>query len=117
MIEAERCDAEIRQFRIDTPQSNLDDLQERSSRQYRSPARVQAAEEARIFDLRRRTGQSPRTIAVEVGDRVPQSIWPRAAVSSAPARSEGFELTESPPPWSTFWWMSLYPAPQYHRTR
>ncbi len=42
-------------------------LQERSSRPHRSPTRVPAAEEQRICELRRRTGWSPRTIAVEVG--------------------------------------------------
>jgi transposase InsO family protein len=42
-------------------------LAERSSRPHRSPARVPAEEEARICELRRRTGWSPRTIAVEVG--------------------------------------------------
>jgi transposase InsO family protein len=42
-------------------------LQERSSRPHRSPGRVPAEEEQRICQLRRRTGWSPRTIAVEVG--------------------------------------------------
>ena len=42
-------------------------LEERSSRPHRSPARVPAEEEQRICELRRRTGWSPRTIAVEVG--------------------------------------------------
>jgi transposase InsO family protein len=41
-------------------------LQERSSRPHRSPGRVPAEEEQRICELRRRTGWSPRTIAVEV---------------------------------------------------
>ena len=42
-------------------------LQERSSRPHRSPARVPAAEEERICELRRRTGWSPRRLADEVG--------------------------------------------------
>ena len=42
-------------------------LEDRSSRPRRSPNRVPAAEEQRICELRRRTGWSPRTIAVEVG--------------------------------------------------
>jgi transposase InsO family protein len=42
-------------------------LTERSSRPHRSPARLPEAEERRICELRRRTGWSPRRIAVEVG--------------------------------------------------
>ena len=42
-------------------------LAERSSRPHHSPGRVPAEEETRICELRRRTGWSPRTIAVEVG--------------------------------------------------
>jgi transposase InsO family protein len=42
-------------------------LEERSSRPHRSPAQVPAEEAQRICQLRRRTGWSPRTIAVEVG--------------------------------------------------
>jgi transposase InsO family protein len=42
-------------------------LQERPSRPHRSPARVPAAEERRICELRRRTGWSPRRLADEVG--------------------------------------------------
>ena len=42
-------------------------LQDRSSRPHRSPNRVPADEEARLCELRRRTGWSPRTLAVEVG--------------------------------------------------
>jgi transposase InsO family protein len=41
-------------------------LAERSSRPHRSPARVPVDEEARICELRRRTGWSPRRLAVEV---------------------------------------------------
>jgi transposase InsO family protein len=41
-------------------------LAERSSRPHTSPGRVPADEEARICELRRRTGWSPRTIAVQV---------------------------------------------------
>ena len=48
-------------------QASLVCLTERSSRPHHSPARVPAQEEARICELRRRTGWSPRTIAVEVG--------------------------------------------------
>jgi transposase InsO family protein len=40
-------------------------LTERSSRPHRSPARVPADEEARICELRRRTGWSPRRLAEE----------------------------------------------------
>ena len=40
-------------------------LAERSSRPHRSPARVPADEEARICELRRRTGWSPRRLADE----------------------------------------------------
>jgi transposase InsO family protein len=46
---------------------SLSCLEDRSSRPHRSPCRVPAQEEARICELRRRTGWSPRTIAVEVG--------------------------------------------------
>jgi transposase InsO family protein len=46
---------------------SLSCLEDRSSRPHRSPGRVPAQEEARICELRRRTGWSPRTIAVEVG--------------------------------------------------
>ena len=42
-------------------------LAERSSRPKTSPARVPADEEARICELRRRTGWSPRRLADEVG--------------------------------------------------
>ncbi len=42
-------------------------LLERSSRPHRSPSRCPAGEEQRICELRRRTGWSPRAIAVEVG--------------------------------------------------
>ena len=42
-------------------------LTERSSRPRSSPARVPADEERRICELRRRTGWSPRRLAVEVG--------------------------------------------------
>ena len=42
-------------------------LQERSSRPRRSPTRLPAEDEARICELRRRTGWSPRRIADEVG--------------------------------------------------
>ena len=48
-------------------QASLACLAERSSRPHHSPARVPADEEARICELRRQTGWSPRTIAVEVG--------------------------------------------------
>jgi transposase InsO family protein len=48
-------------------QASLACLEERSSRPHRSPGRVPAQEEARICELRKRTGWSPRTIAVEVG--------------------------------------------------
>ena len=46
---------------------SLSCLEDRSSRPHHSPGRVPAEEEARICELRRRTGWSPRTIAVEVG--------------------------------------------------
>lgn len=59
----------VRRWRQASPEerASLACLQERSSRPHRSPARVPAEEEARICELRRRTGWSPRTIAVEVG--------------------------------------------------
>ena len=47
--------------------ASLSCLAERSSRPHHSPGRVPAEEEARICELRARTGWSPRTIAVEVG--------------------------------------------------
>jgi transposase len=42
-------------------------LEERSSRPHRSPSRCPADEEQRICELRRRTGWSPRTIAMLTG--------------------------------------------------
>ncbi len=51
----------------DAQRASLGCLEDRSSRPHRSPNRVPADEEARICELRRRTGWSPRTIAVEVG--------------------------------------------------
>jgi transposase InsO family protein len=46
--------------------SSLACWEERGSRPHRSPARVPADEEARICELRQRTGWSPRRLAVEV---------------------------------------------------
>jgi transposase InsO family protein len=59
----------VRRWRLATPaeRESLACLEERCSRPNRSPARIPAEEEARICELRRRTGWSPRTIAVEVG--------------------------------------------------
>jgi transposase InsO family protein len=59
----------VRRWRAATPQGreSLAALTERSSAPRRSPARVPAEEEKRICEMRRRTGWSPRTIAVEVG--------------------------------------------------
>jgi transposase InsO family protein len=59
----------VRRWRAALPEDreSLACLAERSSRPHGSPARVPAHEEARICALRRRTGWSPRTIAVEVG--------------------------------------------------
>jgi transposase InsO family protein len=59
----------VRRWRLAGPaeRKSLACLQERSSRPQRSPARMPAEEETRICELRRRTGWSPRTIAVEVG--------------------------------------------------
>jgi transposase InsO family protein len=51
----------------ETERASLACLQERSSRPHRSPGRVPAEEEARICELRQRTGWSPRRLAVEVG--------------------------------------------------
>jgi transposase InsO family protein len=58
----------VRRWRAATPgeRESLACLVERSSRPRRSPAQVPADEEQRICELRRRTGWSPRTIAVEV---------------------------------------------------
>jgi transposase InsO family protein len=67
-------------------QASLACLQERSSRPHRSPDRVPAEEEARICELRQRTGWSPRRLAVEV-DRphstVHRVLW-RAGCSRQP---------------------------------
>ncbi len=59
----------VRRWRRAAPaeQESLACLVERSSRPHHSPARVPAEEERQICELRRRTGWSPRTIAVEVG--------------------------------------------------
>ena len=59
----------VRRWRAATlaEQASLACLAERSSRPHHSPGRVPAEEEARICELRTRTGWSPRTIAVEVG--------------------------------------------------
>jgi transposase InsO family protein len=59
----------VARWRRATPaeRASLACLEERSSRPHRSPARVPAAEEARICRLRRRTGWSPRRLAIEVG--------------------------------------------------
>ena len=79
MIGADCSDADIRPFRIDMPQADLDDMQERSSRPCRSSARAPATEEARICELRPRTGRNPRIIAVEVG-------WPYSTVHQVTPR-------------------------------
>jgi transposase InsO family protein len=59
----------VRRWRQATPaeRASLACLEERSSRPHRSPARLPADEERRICALRRRTGWSPRRLAVEVG--------------------------------------------------
>jgi transposase InsO family protein len=59
----------VARWRAATPaeRGSLECLTDRSSRPHRSPGRVPGDEEARICELRRRTGWSPRTIAVEVG--------------------------------------------------
>jgi transposase InsO family protein len=59
----------VRRWRQASPAErvSLACLEERSSRPHRSPARVGVEEERRICELRRQTGWSPRTIAVEVG--------------------------------------------------
>ena len=59
----------VARWRAATPaeQTSLSCLSERSSRPHHSPGRVPVEEEARICELRARTGWSPRTIAVEVG--------------------------------------------------
>ena len=59
----------VRRWRAASPaeQLSLSCLTERSSRPHHSPGRVPEQEEARICELRRQTGWSPRTIAVEVG--------------------------------------------------
>src|SRR4051794_24122251 len=58
----------VRRWRAASPEerASMACLEERSSRPRRSPARVPAAQEARICELRRRTRWSPRTIDVEV---------------------------------------------------
>jgi transposase InsO family protein len=57
----------VRRWRTAAPEerASLACLQERSSRPRRSPARVPAEEEARICELRARTGWSPRRLADE----------------------------------------------------
>ena len=57
----------VRRWRLAGAQerASLACLAERSSRPHRSPTRVPAAEEARICELRRRTGWSPRRLADE----------------------------------------------------
>ncbi len=57
----------VRRWRAACPadRMSLACLQERSSRPQRSPERVPADEEARICELRRRTGWSPRRLADE----------------------------------------------------
>jgi len=59
----------VRRWRAAAPEDreSLACLTERSSRPKTSPARVPADEEARICELRRRTGWSPRRLADEVG--------------------------------------------------
>jgi transposase InsO family protein len=59
----------VARWRAATPaeRESLACLAERSSRPHHSPGRVPAEEETRICELRRRTGWSPRRIAVEVG--------------------------------------------------
>ena len=59
----------VRRWRAATPaeRESLACLTERSSRPHRSPSRCPAGEEQRICELRRRTGWSPRTIAMLVG--------------------------------------------------
>ncbi len=57
----------VRRWRQATPEerASLACLAERSSRPHHSPARVPVAEEARICELRERTGWSPRRLADE----------------------------------------------------
>jgi transposase InsO family protein len=59
----------VRRWRQASPdeRASLACLEERSSRPLRSPSRLAADEERRICELRRRTGWSPRRLAVEVG--------------------------------------------------
>jgi leucine-zipper of insertion element IS481/Integrase core domain len=59
----------VRRWRAATPdeRESLACLLERSSRPHNSPSRCPVEEEQRICELRRRTGWSPRAIAVEVG--------------------------------------------------
>ena len=59
----------VRRWRQATPEqrASLECLQDRPSRPRRSPGQVPADEAARICELRRQTGWSPRRLAVEVG--------------------------------------------------
>lgn len=59
----------VRRWRAVTPveRESLACLTERSSRPHRSPSRCPVGEEQRICELRRRTGWSPRTIAMLIG--------------------------------------------------
>jgi transposase InsO family protein len=79
----------VRRWRQASPeaQASLACLAERCSRPHRSPARVAADEEQRICELRRRTGWSPRRLAVEVNrphSTVHRVLW-RAGCSRRPA--------------------------------
>jgi transposase InsO family protein len=81
----------VARWRAATPaeRESLACLADRSSRPHRSPARVPGDEEARICELRRRTGWSPRTIAVEVGR--PHSNMPQALQRGGCSRREPCE--------------------------
>jgi hypothetical protein len=76
-------------------------LEDRSSRPHRSPARVPTVEEARICELRRGTGWSPRRRAVEVGrphSAVHRVLWRGGCSRREPAERPPIVRYEWPCP-------------------
>jgi transposase InsO family protein len=83
----------VRRWRAASAQerASLACLQERSSRPRRSPERVPADEEARICELRRRTGWSPRRLADEPEITRPHSTVHRVLARGGCSRPEPSE--------------------------
>jgi transposase InsO family protein len=86
----------VRRWRQASPEdrASLACLSERSSRPHRSPAQVPAEEAARICELRRRTGWSPRRLADEPEVHRPHSTVHRVLRRGGCSRPEP---TERPP--------------------